>query len=327
MEKLRPEGAAQGADHPGFGTLLFGPTAGERRTTVSPPARPAAPGGLIARSIPSGIRLTWVAPAGAEDYAVARAPEAEGAFAVIAPHVKATEFEDSLVTAGAVYRYVVSAANATGAGPASVPQTVGAGLPGSWSNRDIGSVAVAGSAQFDGQTYSVEGAGTGIDGRSDSFQLLYAARAGNQTFSARFVPQTNSQSAEMGLTMRASLAPDSAHVSLLVMAVAGALPERPDWAVRLISRSEAGATSVVNGDSGALPPPLVAYGRLLQPCWLRLARAADTFTAWTSPDGLAWKQVGLVHLPLPSSLLIGLSVSSRLPRTGTAVNFDHVPSL
>jgi hypothetical protein len=77
-ESLRPEGQGvggnagiNGADHIGFGTLLF---TQPKATTPpkSPLGTPAAPGAIIAMGSPAGVKLTWIEPIDAASYAVKR---------------------------------------------------------------------------------------------------------------------------------------------------------------------------------------------------------------------------------------------------------------
>ncbi len=63
-EKIRPEGPGKpGADHPGYGTLFFSVKPGEGK---APQAVPVSPAGIIAKSTPQSISLTWIEPIGAK---------------------------------------------------------------------------------------------------------------------------------------------------------------------------------------------------------------------------------------------------------------------
>jgi len=67
--KIRPEGPGQpGADHPGFGTLLYSKPASTTAAHVSAP--PGAPGAIISEASSTGIQLTWVSAIGATSYVV-----------------------------------------------------------------------------------------------------------------------------------------------------------------------------------------------------------------------------------------------------------------
>jgi hypothetical protein len=124
VEKIRPEGlgvstAPNGADHVGFGTLLFAQTASGAAPKLKSDL-PASPAGLIPKDSSSGIKLTWIASIGAKNYAIKRATK-NGDYEVIARDVAATTYTDDKASSGATYRYVVSASNPAGESPDSYP--------------------------------------------------------------------------------------------------------------------------------------------------------------------------------------------------------------
>jgi hypothetical protein len=319
-ERIRPERAGPGADHAGFGTLLF-----SRPATASDPQSlsPSAPAGVIARGTSGQISLTWVASVGAASYAVKRATTAGGRYAPVARDIKSPTWTDTTVTSGQVYRYVVSASNAAGESEDALEVSACAGLPQRWTQRDVGSVAVAGSTALDGSTYTVEGAGNDIGGTSDQFQFAWAPMAGDGVIVARFVPQVNSQSSAMGLLMRETPDANSAHVSLLLTAGFGRDARSADWRAYLVARTAAGADTSVAAGTG-LSSPYVTWGRLTGSCWLRLEREGDVFAGSISPDGRTWMRVGRTAVALRDGLLVGLCACSRLTAVTTTVMFDHV---
>lgn len=321
-ERLRPEGPAQGADHPGFGTLLYSRPPAPAPAKF-PDAPPAAPAGLVARSSsPSAIALSWVAPVGAVSYTVKRS--AGGApFAIVARDVAATTFTDTALTPGTLYTYTVAA---SGARTDSLPLSVSAGLPAPWTSLDIGAPALPGATAFDGRTYTLEAGGADIGGPADQFHFACAPMNGDGMITARYVPQLSSQFTRLGVMMRESLTSASAHASLLLLPVSGGRVnvERPGWYARLLTRAAAGAVTSTTAASAALADPYVTWGRLTGPCWLRLARAGDTFTASISPDGQVWTPVGRATLVLPRKLYVGLGACSHVPRITTTVLFDNV---
>jgi len=117
-EKNRPEkNGAPGADHVGFGTLLFTGPASRVNSSSAVPVSPAA---IVAQSSAKEIRLTWVAAVGATSYAVKRATTNKP-YETIAPNVATTSFTDAQVVAGENYSYVVQAANSIGKSADSSP--------------------------------------------------------------------------------------------------------------------------------------------------------------------------------------------------------------
>lgn len=132
IERIRPEGigvptAPLGADHPGFGTLLFARPNSNKSpaTTLTVPAPPA---GLVPKNSPEGVRLTWIASIGAKHYTVKRATES-GDFQIIARDVPGTTYNDASAKLREPYRYVVSASNAAGESPDSYPASNHADSP------------------------------------------------------------------------------------------------------------------------------------------------------------------------------------------------------
>lgn len=300
-EKLRPEGPAPGADHPGFGTLLYSLPAAARSS-------PAAPAAVIARGVPATIALTWIPVRGAAGYTVKR----DGR--VLAKNVQVASFTDTKVNSGQLYRYSVAA----GDGLDSFPANACAGLPARWAHQDIGGPEVNGSAMYDGTGFTLEAAGSGISSAADQFHFAFLPIEGDSTFTVRFVPQVASQFAQFGIMMRQTPAPDSPHASLLLMPDAARPTERPAWAARLVSR---GAESAA---AKQIPAPYVTYGRLVKPYWLRLTRDGAAVHASVSTDGQGWDQVGSVQLPMTSRVLAGLAVCSRVPGISTRATFDQV---
>ncbi|HEV2435852.1 MAG TPA: alginate lyase family protein [Verrucomicrobiae bacterium] len=327
VEKIRPEGvgvpsALLGADHVGFGTLLFAqPAAGARPEQFH--AAPASPGGLIGQGGMQAIKLTWIASIGAKGYVIKRATK-DGDSRIMARNVAATTYTDTHVKAGEVYRYVVCAANSYGESPDSYPASICAGLPRPWAHRDIGPVAVAGNASFDGNVFALEGAGLNIGGTNDEYQFAFRPLNGEGTVVARFVPQTSSQFSRFGLMMRESPAADAAGVLLLISPQMGRNIEAPGWRAELSVRNTAGAGSTLCAASENFSEPMVKFGRLTGYCWLKLERSGDTFTGFVSPDGQTWTRVGATTDSLRRKLFAGLAMCSGLKQVTTIVRFDHV---
>jgi hypothetical protein len=320
-EQIRPEGPGQpGADHPGFGTLLFTRPAVRKPEATAIPVPPAA---LIADGAPAAIKLSWVASVNATHYTVKRATGDSG-FEIIARNVPAATCADTKVKAGVVYRYVVSAANSAGESPDSAPTAICAGLPKPWTHQDVGAVAAAGSAAFDGGAFTLEGAGGGIGGTSDQFQFVHRRLQRDGAISARFVPQTSSQFTQFGLVFRQAPDAAAATVALLVSPQAGPDVEAPGWRAQLIVRNQAGAEAAVAAAAERFAEPMVTFGRLTGQCWLKLERSGNTFRGFISADGETWTGVGAATNSLSSKLSAGLAVSSRLPTVPTVVVFDRV---
>ncbi len=267
--------------------------------------------------------MSWIASVGAESYLIQRATKSDD-YQIIARGVTATSYTDRDVRAGEVYRYVVSAENSQGQSPNSYPVSICAGLPEPWAHRDIGPVMVAGNANFNGNMFTLEGAGADIGGTNDEGHFVFRPLYGDGTIMARFVPQTSSQFTQLGLMTRDSAAADAAEVALLISPQMGQDVEMPKWRAELSVRKNSGAATTLCAASENFSKPMVTFGRLTGYCWLKLERKGDDFTGWVSSDGKSWRPVGKATVPLAQKLLVGLAVCSRLPQVTTTVNFDHV---
>ena len=51
-------------------------------------------------------------------------------------------------------------------------------------------------------------------------------------------------------------------------------------------------------------------GHEAAPCWVRLVRQGSLVTAYKSPDGAAWSEVGSESIKMGRRIFIGLGVSS-----------------
>lgn len=321
VARIRPEGAGPWADGTGFGTLLY---ALPDPVDNHPAAPPMAPGGLLAQGAAGAIRLTWVASVGATYYTVQRASLPGGHERVIALSVANPSYIDTHVKPGRLYSYIISASNAAGTSPASLNASVSAGLPSPWGHQDIGAVSVPGHTRFDGHTFTLEGAGTEIGGTADECQFACVPLSGNGTITARFVPQVSSQFSQMGLMIRQVLTPDAPNVSLLLTPQPSGNVEVPGWKVALVTRVSAGGSTQPVAATPDLSAPIVTYGRLMRPYWLRLSYSGDTVSGLVSSDGKHWTSVGSVGFSPQHRLFVGLAACSDRRQITTTVLFDQV---
>lgn len=317
VERIRPEGAAQGADHPGFGTVLFGLPG-----RVARPARLVPPAGLIARGRAASTELCWIPSTAAQSYVVRRSVGG-GSYQVIADNVRDTHFTDTRVEPGTLYSYTVSAKSSSRTSAPSVSVRASAGLPKPWSHRDVGRVQVDGWAGYDGERFFVEGAGASVEGAGEGLHYAWHGLDGDGSILARFVPQVASQFVSLGVAIRENSDPGSPGAMLVLTPRAANDKERPLWHARLDARKATGAETTAVG-SRVLTPPQVVYGRLLNPVWLRLKRAGNAIAGAISFDGKQWENLGTATLPMAGKALAGLMVCSGIPEVATRVTFDHV---
>ena len=179
------------------------------------------------------------------------------------------------------------------------------GLPTGWTDQDIGSVSIAGSASYSNGTFTVTGSGSSISGTADQFNYAYQAAGTSYTITARVVSMTNTNSgAQAGVMIRETLATGSTMANINVTPSNGVT-----WAYR---------TATNGGTSGSRTASLVA------PYWVRVVRNGSTFTGYFSPDGVTWTQQGTVSISMASNVYIGLVVSSRSNSQLCTATFDNV---
>lgn len=312
----RPEGYTHD-DHFGYGTLMFtlGPSA-------YPPAPVApAPADLKATAGVGRVFLSWSPPATANGFTIRRATSPGGPYTVLSTYRGVIpEYYDRDVTAGTTYYYVVAADNQAGtstdsAEVAATPVAAGPSLPDGWAHQDIGSVAVAGRAEYasaGNHTFIVQGSGSNIGGTSDGVGFTYTTVTGDAVLTARLIEaklRGAGRSSRIGIMIRQSLDPD-APCAVLVL---GDLGYRE---ARFGARASSGASMTFfpgNGYSGT--------GQF--PTWFRLQRSGDAFTAYQSNDGQQWYKVGTIRVPMSDAIHAGLAVASGSGETISCAA-DHV---
>ena len=132
-------------------------------------------------------------------------------------------------------------------------------LPEGWSNLDIGSPGVAGSASYNAGIWTVEGGGSDIWGTYDQFHFVCRLSGPEAEIMARVETQEETDSwAKAGVMFRDSTAPSAAFA--MVVATPG---NGVNFQWRPVTGGEA-----YNSQIAGLSPPY----------WVRLVRAGDTFT-------------------------------------------------
>jgi galactose oxidase-like protein/Calx-beta domain-containing protein/Kelch motif protein len=182
--------------------------------------------------------------------------------------------------------------------------SAGGSVPPPWGDLDIGSVPIAGSAGYSNGTFDVCGAG-GLWGTSDTFHFAYQTLNGDGEIAVRVLNVQNSAPyAKTGVMIRETLAADSAYAAILIT-------PSPNGGYFTWRASTAGPTA----DAGT---PAAA------PVWVKLSRVGDLFTASVSPDGTTWTQAGTQTIPMTSSVVIGLAVTSSTNAALNCSSFDSV---
>lgn len=175
-------------------------------------------------------------------------------------------------------------------------------LPSPWTDTDVGSPAIAGSAGYDNGVFTVNGAGTDIWGTSDQFHYVDQPLTGNGTIIGRLTSMTNTSSnAKAGVIIKQSTTAGSNYL--------------------LIADSPGGTVKVQYSFNGSV----TASGTYTFPnAWMKLVSLNGVITAYLSSDGVNWTTVLNKVLPITSPATIGLfECSHNATALGTAT-FDNV---
>jgi hypothetical protein len=312
-EKIRPEGAANGADHTGFGTLLYSRTANDSALASGR----GTLGSLHAAGSATEIRLAWVPSYLAKTYTISRSDVENGGYRIIASKVAEPTFTDRKVIANQSYFYRVAPNGEEQAG-SQISTT--AGLPRNWSECSYGKAFPADSTNVAADAFIVQAYGTHPFGYSDELHFIHSILPGNGVLTACLSPLLASQVATVGLMLRADDTADAPLVALSVSASSGG--ERPQWAVSLMSRENPGET-VRTVNAWPLDAPLVTWGRIVQAVWLRLSRDGGEVRALLSQDGLTWIDVGKTSVT-KEPVLAGCFACSGLGSIPSQVTFEQL---
>src|SRR5579859_5652684 len=180
-------------------------------------------------------------------------------------------------------------------------------LPSGWSDGDIGSTGLTGSATYSNGTFTVQGAGAQIYGTTDAFNFAYQSLTGDGTIVARVVSfQGGSSNRQVGVMIRETLGAQSSN------AIVGYWPYF--GAIYLDTRS-------TTGGSTSMP---ANYSTTL-PYWVKATRGGSSFSAYVSADGVYWTQVGTSQtITMAQNVYIGLAVTSGSTTASATATFDNV---
>jgi hypothetical protein len=158
----------------------------------------------------------------------------------------------------------------------------------------------------------MNGLGADIWGTADQFRFAHKTLTGNGTMIARVNSVYNSNVwAKAGVMIRQSASAGSVH------------------AFACITPGGAGAG---NGASFQRRPVVDAASTnsnsatvVAAPYWVKIERVGDNFSAYMSPDGVAWTSLGAaVSIPMTGPVLIGLALCSHNATALTGADFSDV---
>lgn len=155
--------------------------------------------------------------------------------------------------------------------------------------------------------FEVTGKGGDIGGVADQMQFCWQSIAGSFDLQVR-IDSTESRDPFFcaGLVGRTGLEPGSVF--------AGSFLSSPEAGVFFRSRNSRDAAAVTSTVPGGFPAN-APNG------WLRLKRAGNVLTGYASIDGVSWTTMGSVSVALPSTMYVGLAVSSGMAGTPMTASF------
>jgi hypothetical protein len=167
-------------------------------------------------------------------------------------------------------------------------------LPTRWISLDIGDVNTAGSACYLDGVFTIMGSGNDIWGNADEFRFAYKTYTGDGDYYIRVATMDNSDPwNKCGIMFRESLAEGSRHVFVAITSGNG---------VAFQNRLQTDDVSY-NVNTGA---------GIKAPYWVKIAKQGSVYTAYSSPDGLLWTQVGT---PVDAGFGNGIPVYAGLALT------------
>lgn len=227
----------------------------------------------------------------------------------------ATQYVVSGLTPSTAYTFTVKARDAMGnvsAASNSVAVTTNS-IPDPWVFQDINGPTLAGSASYTTgttNTYTVNGSGLDIGGTADQFAFMYQGKEGDGTITAKILSLTNTNSmAKAGIMIRETLTAGSTYA--MVNLTPGGTAEF-SW-----RSSSSGTASSVTASSVSAP------------YWLRLTISGNSISAYKSPDGNTWTQVGTqqsITISIPN-IVWGLAVVSKTNSALNTSTFDNISLL
>jgi len=286
----------------------FGDGASSNESNVTTPGSgTTAPSNLAAiASSQSVIDLTWFDNSGDETGFRIERRQGSGAWATIdTTAADATSYSASGLLEGTSYSFQVISLGAAGDSAPSNEAT--AATQSQFTSNDIGNPTPGGSTQTiaTGRDYNVIAGGGDIWGNADSFRFAYKQITGDFDISVLVAGiDATHATAPAGLMARASIASSSANVIQRTDA-----SSRFRFAYRTTTGGTTTAMGTAVGTAGAT--------------WLRLARVGNTFTGFSSSDGVTWTQTGTITLNLGGTVFVGLAASSKNVAATTTARFRN----
>jgi hypothetical protein len=162
-------------------------------------------------------------------------------------------------------------------------------------------IGIPGSAFFQHDTFTVQGAGTDIWGTADSYRFVNATMVGDGVITARVTSEDAANT----------------YAKAAVLTVYGnqtvILDVRPNGLIEFMARPIQGGTM-----------QFIAGAAASFPVWLRIQRVGNQFSGYLSSDGADWQFIGSATVQMSVDIAAGLAVTSHDPTALNTSTFDHV---
>ena len=285
-------------------------------TNMRPASQAPAPTDLQATAGSGGATLQWapVNDGTLIGYNVYASTSPLGPFTKLngAP-TTSTTYTDAAAPAGMIVYYAVSAVDSAGESEkATAPVAIANPTPNALQSQDINAVPSGSTTVVTaGQAYDVTAGGADIGGtNADGFRYV------NQLITGDFdaVVQVSSLSQHVQPDTRAGLMVRDSLDAGSTMVFSGATASDGYRFNYRGTQSEIGTFS----KTGSLSYPNV---------WVRLVRKGDSFTGYSSADGVNWTQIGTVTISMPDTIYLGMAVASHDPlQTADAQLRNYTPA-
>jgi hypothetical protein len=188
-----------------------------------------------------------------------------------------------------------------------LPAAAFADIPPEWAAYDVG--PANGSADMVDGVWVISARGADIWNQADEFHFVNQYLTGDGSVTARIVAQTTNSDgwAKAGVMLRDTDSPGSQHLMVVMT---------PSNGVDMQWRPTADGGSLSSGGN--------QFPRLF-PLFLRVQRQGDRFSAFVSPDGLDWTQIGATQrIRMGREILAGVAVTAHHTTRTCTARFDKV---
>ena len=182
-------------------------------------------------------------------------------------------------------------------------------FPTGWSDSDVGTVGIAGSASYGSDKFTVNGSGAAIWGTADGFNFAYQSLSGDGTILARLVSLTGGASGQSaGLMIRETLTAGSRNYYVNYLPPSnGAF----GWSDRTTTNGSSSGQTITGNTSA--------------PYWVKVVRSGNSFSGYASADGVDWTQLGSTQtITMATNVYIGLAVTGAGTSSIATAIFDNV---